>query len=170
MLIRSAAANDLPGILAIYNEAVLHTTASFDDKPASLDARLAWFEAHVKDDLPVFVAEDEAGNVAGWSALNHFRAWAGYRFTVENSVYVASPWRGQGVGKQLLSPLIPAAREREKHVIVAGMDANNQASIGLHQAFGFERVAHFKQVGYKFGRWLDLVFLQLVLAPTDAAP
>ncbi|MBC7920331.1 MAG: N-acetyltransferase [Ferruginibacter sp.] len=163
IIVRPATRSDLPAILGIYNEAVLHTTASYDYDPSTLEARTAWFEAHEANQLPVFVA-DEDGKVCGWSALNAFRPWIGYRFTVENSVYVAADRRGQGIGKLLLPPLIEAARQRGMRVILAGIDAENQSSIRLHAAFGFERVAYFKQVGYKFDRWLDLVFMELLLA------
>ena len=88
---------------------------------------------------------------------------AGYQFTVENSVYVAADQRGRGIGKQLLAPLITAAKERGFHAIIAGIDAENQASLRLHAAFGFEKVAHLRQVGFKFGRWLDVVYLELLL-------
>ena len=160
--IRPATRSDLPAILRIYNEAVLHTTASYDYEPSTLEARTTWFEAHEANQLPVFVAEGD-GEVCGWSALNTFRPWIGYRFTVENSVYVAADQRGQGVGKLLLPPLIEAARQRGMRAILAGIDAENQSSIRLHAAFGFERVAYFKQVGYKFDQWLDLVFMELLL-------
>jgi phosphinothricin acetyltransferase len=82
---------------------------------------------------------------------------------VENSVYVAADQRGKGIGKLLIAPLIQAAEQLDMHTIIAGIDATNEASIMLHRSFGFKEVAHFKQVGYKFGRWLDLTFMQLLL-------
>lgn len=162
ILIRPAVRADVPGIVAIYNEAVLNTAASYDYEPVTLEARLIWFDGHQRDDLPIFVAED-GGEVVGWSALNSYHTKIGYQFTVENSIYIALDRCGQGIGKMLMPPLIEGARSRKKRVILAGIDADNEASLRLHRAFGFEPAAHFKQVGWKFGRWLDVIYLQLIL-------
>ncbi|MBI4660774.1 MAG: N-acetyltransferase [Verrucomicrobia bacterium] len=161
--IRPATENDLPGTLEIYNEAVLNTTATYDYEPRTLEHRRAWFEDHAKHNYPVFVAEDQAGRVVGWSALNPYHDRMGYRFTTENSVYVAADRRGQGIGTLLMPPLIDAARERKFRAILAAIDAENPVSIRLHAAFGFVQVGHFKQVGFKFGRWLDVVYMELLL-------
>jgi phosphinothricin acetyltransferase len=163
MKVRTATRDDLPGILEIYNEAVLNTTASYDYEPRTLDHRVAWFEDHVRNNLPVFVAVNDAGRVVGWSALNRYRDRKGYQFTTENSVYVAADLRGRGIGKSLLRLLIEFARQHGVHAILAGIDAENQASIRLHASFGFAQVAHFKQIGFKFGRWLDVVYMELLL-------
>ncbi len=160
MHIRPALHPDLPGILEIYNEAVLHTTATYDYEPRTLEQRLEWFEERQRDHYPIFVALDGAGRVTGWSALNPFHGRPGYRFTAENSVYVAADRRGQGIGKLLLAPLIEGAKARGLHAIIAAIDADNQASIRLHAAFAFEKVGHFKQTGFKFGRWLDVVYME----------
>jgi phosphinothricin acetyltransferase len=165
--IRPANEQDLPAILDIYNDAILHTTAVYDYQSHTLEMRKAWYAAKVAGGFPIFVAEEE-GQVIGFSSLGPFRAWAAYKYTVENSIYVAPDRRGQGVGKLLLPPLIEAARQLELHALIAGIDASNEASYRLHRRFGFEEVAHFKQVGYKFGRWLDLKFLELILeTPTQ---
>ena len=163
MHIRPATRADLPGILEIYNDAVLHTTATYDYEPRTLEHRVAWFEEHEKNNYPVFVAANNAGRVVGWSALNPFHARIGYRFTTENSVYVAADQRGQGIGKLLMPPLIDAARRRGLHAILGAIDAQNEASLRLHAAFGFERVALLKQVGFKFDRWLDVVYMERLL-------
>jgi L-amino acid N-acyltransferase YncA len=163
MKIRPATHADLHAILDIYNDAVLHTTASYDYEPRTIEHRQAWFEDHVANNLPVFVAVDDSGKVVGWSALNRFHDRKGYQFTVENSVYVAADQRGRGVGKLLMPPLIEGAKSQGKHAILAAIDAQNEASIRLHAAFGFEQVAHLKQVGFKFGRWLDVVYLERLL-------
>ncbi len=163
MLIRPASRADVPAILDIYNEAVLHTTASYDYEPATLDQRTRWFEAHQQAGLPVLVAENAAGRVVGWGSLSHFRDKIGYQYTVEHSLYVAADQRRQGIGRAILLALIDSARGLGKHLIVGGVDADNEVSLKLHQALGFEQVAHFKQVGRKFGRWLDLIFLQRLL-------
>lgn len=157
--IRRARREDCPGILAIYNEAVLTTTASYDVEPRTLEHRLAWFDDHQREDYAIFVAE-ENGEVLGWSSLSRYHDRYGYRFTCENSVYVAARHRGRGLGALLLSPLIDAARERGLHSIIAVIDASNDTSLRLHQRFGFEPVGHFREVGHKFGRWLDVAYLQ----------
>ena len=161
MTVRPATHADLPAILVIYNDAVLHTTASYDYEPRTLEDRVAWFEDHQQSRYPVFAAVDEAGRVAGWSSLSRFHDRFGYRFTTENSVYVAADQRGRGIGKLLLAPLIESARQRGLHVIIAAIDSQNEASLRLHARFGFEKVGHFKQTGFKFGRWLDVVYLEL---------
>ncbi len=162
MHIRLAKEKDLPQILAIYNDIILHTTAVYDYNAHTSDMRKQWFDAKQRDGFPVFVAE-ENDSIAGFSSIGPFRAWAAYKYSVENSVYVAAGQRGKGIGKLLLAPLIEASKKKDMHVIIASIDASNIASLRLHQSFGFEEVAHFKQVGYKFGRWLDLKFLELIL-------
>lgn len=163
MQIRPAHLGDLPGILEIYNDAVLNTTATYDYEPRTLEHRTQWFEERRRDNYPIFVAVNEQDRVVGWSALNPFHARMGYRFTSENSVYVASDCRGRGVGKLLLGPLIDAGKERGLHAIIAAIDADNSVSIRLHAGFGFEKVGHFKQTGFKFGRWLDVVYMEKLL-------
>jgi phosphinothricin acetyltransferase len=160
--IRHAIANDLPQILAIYNDVIINTTAVYEYEPHTLEMRQQWFNTKQEQGLPVFVAE-EGEKILGLSSIGPFRAWAAYKYSVENSVYVASEARGKGIGKLLIPPLIDAAKQLQLHTIIAGIDAGNEASIMLHKHFGFEEVAHFKQVGWKFGRWLDLKFLQLIL-------
>jgi len=169
MQVRPATQADLSAILGIYNDAVLTTTASYDYEPRTLEHRVAWFETHAEQRLPIFVAANPEGDVLGWSSLSRYHDRKGYQFTVENSVYVAAAHRGRGLGKLLLSPLIESARGLGLKAIIATIDAENEASIRLHASFGFEKVGHFKQVGFKFGRWLDLSFYQLVL-PTPLQP
>src|SRR5437762_2022261 len=117
MKIRPAIHEDLPAILDIYNEAVLNTTASYDYEPRTLEHRTAWFEDHLEHNYPVFVAANSEGRVIGWSSLSRFHDRMGYRFTSENSVYVAADQRGRGVGRLLISPLIESARERGFHAV-----------------------------------------------------
>ncbi|HXG46133.1 MAG TPA: GNAT family N-acetyltransferase [Methylomirabilota bacterium] len=163
MNIRPATHADLPAILEIYNEAVLNTTGTYDYEPRSLEQRRQWFEERRQGGYPVFVAEEETGRIVGWSALNPYHSRPGYRFTAENSVYIAADRRGQGVGKRLLAPLIDAARQRGLHAIIAAIDATNAASVRLHERFGFKVVGQFKEVGFKFGRWLDVTYMELLL-------
>jgi L-amino acid N-acyltransferase YncA len=167
--IRTACEADLPALLAIYNHVILHTTAVYTYEPQTMEARAAWYADKLKAGYPVFVAE-EAGRVVGFSSYGPFRAWPAYKYTIENSVYVTEDQRGKGIGKLLIRPLIASARAQGFHAIIAGIDSSNAASIRLHGSFGFEEVAHFRQVGYKFGRWLDLTFLELLLPGTPAEP
>ena len=155
-------AEDVPALLEIYNHIIINTTAVWHEEPHTLLMRQQWFAEKVEKKLPVFVAE-ENNIVVGFSTIGPFRPWFGYRFTVENSVYVAAESRGKGVAKLLMPPLIDAARQLGLHAIVAGIEASNEASIELHKKFGFIEVAHFKEVGYKFERWLDLKFLELII-------
>ena len=159
---REATIEDLPSILEIYNDAILNTTAVYDYKPHTLEMRKQWFDAKQQQGFPVFVAEED-GEIVGFSSIGPFRAWEAYKYSVENSIYVKEGCRGKGIGKLLLKPLIEAARQLNLHTIIAGIDATNEVSIKLHAQFGFEEVAYFKQVGYKFGRWLDLKFMQLIV-------
>lgn len=157
--VRRARREDCPEILAIYNDAVLTTTASYDFEPRTIEHRLAWYEAHVKQDFAVFVAEEQ-GRVVGWSSLSPYHDRAGYRYTAENSIYVAADRRGLGLGSKLLAPLLDAARLRGLHTVIAVIDASNEASLRLHRKFGFVQCGHFRQVGHKFERWLDVVYMQ----------
>jgi len=161
-LVRPATEADLPDILAIYNEAILNTTAVYDYTPHTLAMRRDWFAAKSRSGFPVIVTEVD-GQVAGFGALGAFRTWEAYRYTAENSLYVAPDYRGQGLGKRLLAHLIETAEALQLHAIVAGIDADNTVSLKLHEQFGFREVAHFPQVGYKFDRWLDLKFMQRLL-------
>ena len=160
--IREAIEADLRQLLVVYNEIILNTTAVYDYEPHTMEMRKQWFDAKKIQGFPVFVAE-ESERILGFSSIGPFRAWAAYKYSVENSVYVAAEARGKGIGKLLLAPLIDSARRLQLHTIIAGIDATNEASLRLHKSFGFEEVAHFKEVGWKFGRWLDLKFLQLIV-------
>lgn len=160
--VRPATRGDVPAILDIYNEAVLHTTASYDLEPVTLASRLAWWDDKAAHGHPVFVAE-RGGTVLGWSTYGAFRTKPGYAHTAEHSVYVSAAAHRQGLGRALMQPVITHARDAGLHVLVGGVDASNAASIALHVSLGFEQVAHFRQVGRKFGRWLDLAFMQLLL-------
>lgn len=160
--IRQADENDLPAMLAIYNDIIIHTTAVWHSEPHTLQMRQEWFALKMELGHPVYVATDQ-GEIAGFSTIGPFRPWHGYRFTVENSVYVATESRGKGIAKLLMPPIIYAAKVLNLHAIVAGIEAENIASIELHKKFGFVEVAHFKEVGYKFDRWLDLKFLELII-------
>ena len=160
--IRNATENDLQPMLDIYNEIIMNTTAIFQYDPHTLEQRKEWFAQKKKENYPVFVAE-ENNMIVGFSTFGQFRNWLAYKYSVENSVYIKADQRGKGIGKLLLQPLIDAAKQMRLHTIIAGIVADNEASMALHQKFGFVEVAHFKEVGYKFDKWLDLKFLQLML-------
>ena len=162
VLIRDANESDLPVILDIYNDVIVNTTAVYSEKPHTLQMRKDWYMDRINNDFPVFVA-DINGNIAGFCSFGHFRAWPCYRYTAELSLYVEGSYRGKGISKIMLQALIDRAREMNIHALLAGISADNQISINLHRSFGFVEVAHFKEVGYKFGRWLDLKFLELIL-------
>ncbi|WP_108660665.1 GNAT family N-acetyltransferase [Acuticoccus kandeliae] len=163
MDIRDAVAADIPGITAIYNDAVLNTTAIWNEIVVDEANRLAWLEARRAANYPVLVAAGADGAVLGYASFGDWRAWDGYRHTVEHSVYVRAGQRGAGIGAALMAALIDRARACGKHVMVAGIEADNLASVRLHERLGFEKTGHLKEVGTKFGRWLDLAFLQLTL-------
>lgn len=162
MIVRAATPADVGVITAIYNEAVQHTTASWDLEPVSLPSRQEWYRRRTGDGWPVLVAED-GGEVVGWGALGPFRDKAGYLHSAEHSVYVRLSRRGGGIGSALLTALIEEARQRRMHVLIGGVSADNAGSVAFHERHGFVRVAHFREVGRKFDRWLDLIFLQLDL-------
>jgi phosphinothricin acetyltransferase len=164
--IRDAREADLAALLAIYNDAVLTTTAVYDYKPRSAEQQAAWFRAKREQNLPVLVAE-EGNTVVGFASYGPFRPWPAYLHSVENSLYVA-PDRRAGIGSLLLPALIRRAADRGLHTMIAGIDATNETSLRLHAKFGFERVAQFREVGWKFERWLDLAFLQLMLGKRAA--
>ena len=167
MEIRDAGLADIDGITAIYNDAVLHTTAIWNDLTVDAANRTAWLADRQKAGYPVLVAVDSNQAVLGYASFGDWRAFEGYRHTVEHSVYVRNDQRGRGIGVALMQALIGRARLIGKHVMVAGIEANNAGSIGLHEKLGFEHVGHMKEVGMKFGAWLDLAFMQLKL---DARP
>lgn len=167
MKIRDAGPADMTVVADIYNHAVLNTTAIWNEAAVDLANRLAWLGDRRKAGYPVLVAVDENDHVLGYASFGDWRAFDGYRHTVEHSVYVHIDQRGKGVGEALMVALIARARAIGKHVMVAGIEARNEGSIRLHEKLGFEHVGLMKQVGTKFGAWLDLTFMQLTLDRRD---
>ncbi|MYZ47971.1 GNAT family N-acetyltransferase [Propylenella binzhouense] len=171
LLVRAATEADLPGVLAIYNHAVAHTTAIWNDVLVDLDNRRAWWRGRVEAGFPVLVAvaggadraADRAEPVLGYASYGPFRAFDGYRLTVEHSVYVAEGARRRGVATALLRALEREARSAGLHVMVGGVAADNEPSLRLHARLGFVETGRMPEVGTKFGRWLDLVLMQKVL-------
>ncbi len=156
-------------ILAIFNDAIINSTALYDYKARTADNMVAWFDAKQKGGYPVIGLEDAHGELLGFASYGAFRAYPAYKYTMEHSVYVRNDQRGKGLGQQLLQALIEQARSDDVHVLVGAIDAANVGSISLHEKLGFRSVGLMPQVGFKFGRWLDLALYQLVLQ-TPAQP
>ncbi|URM28443.1 N-acetyltransferase family protein [Pseudomonas frederiksbergensis] len=168
--IRDALLADLPAIRDIYNDAVLNTTAIWNYKTVDLDNRQAWFSARHAQGYPVLVIVDGDNSVLGYASFGDWRPFDGFRHTVEHSVYVRNDQRGNGLGPQLMEALIERAKGCNKHVMVAAIESGNGASIRLHDRAGFVVTGQMPQVGTKFGRWLDLTFMQLILDPGVMPP
>ncbi len=160
--IRTADERDLPAILAIYNDAVAHTTAIWNETLVDLENRRAWVRERQGRGFPVLVADEGAG-AAGYGTFGEFRPHDGYRVTVEHSIYVTESARGRGLGKALLAALIEEARRLDKRAMIGAIDATNELSLGLHRKFGFVEAGRLPGVGVKFGRPLDLVLMQKTL-------
>ena len=167
MLIRASIQDDLPVICEIYNDAVANTTAIWNETLVDVANRTAWLKARVDAGYPVLVAVSDEGDVVGYASFGDWRAFDGYRHTVEHSVYVHKDRRGGGIGRKLMVALIAEAERLGKHVMIAGIESENTASIRLHAQLGFVDTGRMREVGTKFGRWLDLTFMQLVL-PTGS--
>lgn len=150
-------------ILAIFNEAIAHSTALYDYKPRAPESMTPWFEAKARGGFPVIGVEDADGTLLAFGSFGTFRAWPAYKYSVEHSVYVHVDHRGRGLGRLVMQALIEAAKARGVHAMIGGIDASNAGSIALHDKLGFRHVGTLPQVGFKFGRWLDLAFWQLLL-------
>lgn len=160
--IRPAEAKDLPGILEIINHNILHSTAVYDYEPKSLADMQAWYTERQQEGYKLIVAEFD-GAVAGYAAYGIFKPKAGYKYTVEHSVYVSENFHGKGIGKQLMAKLIAIAKAEGIHSMIGVIDADNASSIAFHKQFGFKETGFLKEAGFKFGRWLDVTFMQLIL-------
>ncbi|MHB8065582.1 MAG: GNAT family N-acetyltransferase [Ruminiclostridium sp.] len=159
--IRKAEKSDLLRITDIYNEAVENTTASFDINPQTLEQRAIWF-SHYGDSHPLVVCEID-GYIAGYASLSEFRSKEGYKNTCELSVYIDPHYQRRGIGNKLMGYMIELGKEIGFHVIMSGITADNEISIKMHEKLGFEHCGHMKEVGFKFGRYLDCVFYQLII-------
>lgn len=156
-------------ILDIFNEAIVHSTALYDYQPRTLQNMVTWFEVKRAGGFPVIGIEDSDGSLIAFGSFGTFRAWPAYKYTVEHSVYVHKAHRGRGLGIAVMRALVEAARQRGVHALIGGIDASNAGSIALHERLGFRHVGTLPEVGFKFGRWLDLAFYQLLL-DTPASP
>jgi phosphinothricin acetyltransferase len=160
-IVRPASRDDLPAINAIYNHYVLHSTATYQTVPSTEREREEWFEAR-GERHPVVVAEID-GVVVGWGSLNKFHARQAYENSVDDSIYLHHEHLGRGMGSLILAELIRLAKEIGHHTILGGIDASQAPSIALHEKFGFVKVSHLKEVGFKQGRWLDVIWMQKML-------
>ena len=155
-------------ILAIFNDAIVNSTALYDYKPRTSQMMITWFDAKAKGKFPVIGMENDAGDLIGFASYGTFRVWPAYKYSIEHSVYVDARFRGQGIGQRLLHEIINAAQEQNYHLMVGVIDAANSVSIRLHEKLGFVHCGTIRHAGFKFGRWLDVVFYQLILStPTD---
>lgn len=161
VVIRPATESDLVAINDIYNHYVLRSTCTYQEEPEPLEGRQAWFNRH-GEKHPIIIAE-VGGQAVGWGSLSAYHQRSAYRQTVENSVYVHHEHQHRGIGSLLLEELIGRAEKLGHHAIIAGIDAEQTASVALHTKFGFERVGCLKQIGFKFGRWLDVVYMERIL-------
>ncbi|ALM86515.1 GNAT family N-acetyltransferase [Bordetella sp. N] len=150
-------------ILAIFNHAILTSTALYDYQARTDASMQAWFDAKRKGNYPVVGFEDENGVLMGFASYGPFRPFPAFKYSVEHSVYVDQRFRGQGLGEALLRAIVERARQQDYHVVVGAIDASNTVSCALHEKLGFKRAGEIPQAGFKFGRWLDLVFYQLRL-------
>jgi phosphinothricin acetyltransferase len=162
MTIRPAEERDLESILDIMNDSILHSTANYFYDVRSSEYINGWFKEKRAENTPVLVS-DLKGNVVGYATYSIFRPRDAYKFSAEHSIYIHQDFRNKGIGSQLMGSIIEAAKAQNFHTLIAGIDADNKGSINFHKKFGFEEVAHFHEVGFKFDRWLDLIFMQLFL-------
>lgn len=156
-------------LLAIFNHEIAHSTALYEYQPRSLAMMSAWFDGKVQGGWPVIAAEDDTGRLLGFASYGPFRAYQAFKYTVEHSVYVQAQCQSRGVGRALMAALTTLAEQHQVHVMVGTIDSANLASIALHERLGFSLAGALQQTGYKFGRWLDLLFYQRILA-TPAHP
>lgn len=156
-------------ILEIFNDAIVNSTALYDYHPRPIESMVSWFATKQAGNFPVLGVVDEDGRLMGFASYGTFRPFPAYKYTVEHSVYIHKDHRGKGLGLMLMKRLIETAQQHDIHVMVGGIDLSNQGSIRLHEKLGFEHSGTIRQAGYKFGRWLDLGFFQLVLQ-TPAEP
>lgn len=150
-------------VLSIFNHAIIHSTALFDYKPRPVESMKSWFEVKRKNNFPVIGVEDDDENLLGFVSYGTFRGWPAYKYSVEHSIYVHHEHRKKGIGGILLKSMVARAVEQNYHLLIGCIEATNMASIHLHQKHGFTHSGTIAQAGYKFGRWLDVAFYQLVL-------
>lgn len=154
-------------ILAILNEAIVNSTALYDYKPRTRESMESWFDVKFKNKFPVIGLVEDNDKLLGFGSYGTFRAWPAYKYSVEHSLYVHHEHRGKDYGKIILQEIIQDAQRKSYHNLIAGIDAANNPSKKLHESLGFTFSGRIKHAGYKFSRWLDLDFYQLLLATPD---
>lgn len=162
IVIRQAETKDMKGILEILNYEILNSTSVYDYTERTYEKQLKWFENKLKENMPVIIAHN-GKEIVGYGTFGQFRPFDGYKFTVEHSIYVKNNTRAKGIGYKLMTRLIGLAKEKGLHSMIAGIDASNEKSINFHKKFCFKETGTIKEAGFKFDKWLDLVFMQLVL-------
>jgi L-amino acid N-acyltransferase len=150
-------------ILDILNEAIATSTALYDYNPRTIESMKLWFDIKNANSFPVLGLVNDQQQLMAFGSFGTFRAFPAFKYSVEHSVYVHKDFRGKGYGRIIMQALIEAASSRNLHALIGAIDANNTASINLHKSLGFMQVGVLSQVGFKFGRWLDLAFYQLLL-------
>lgn len=163
--IRPASEKDLSEILAIYNDAVLHTTATFDTEPRSMESQLEWFRKH-KSNHPVLVAEKD-GIIIGWASLSPWSDRCAYDTTVEVSVYLEPNSRGMGIGAELLTTVTLEGSKSNNHTVLSRITSDNLASIRIHEKAGYKTIGIMKEVGFKFGKFLDVTMMQYIYSNNE---
>ena len=158
----AATTADIPQILEIVNHNILNETCIYDIDERPLEVQLQWFENQMKNNYPVIVAKFE-NTVLGYASYAQYRPKVGYKFSMEHSIYIHPKHQNKGIGKELLKELIHLATLNNVHVLIGGIDANNQGSIAFHEKLGFEVVGRMNEVGFKFDKWLDLIWMQKTL-------
>jgi phosphinothricin acetyltransferase len=161
--LRLATPADLPAVNAIYNHYVLNSTCTYQTVPSTEQERAEWFAAHGPKHPVVVAVDEESGSVVGWGSLSKFHPRQAYENSVVDSIYIHHEWRGRGVGTLVLAELLRLAKDIGHHTVLGGADAAQAGSIALHAKFGFEKVSHLKEVGFKFGQWLDVIWMQKML-------
>ena len=166
--IRPCVEAQLPEILDMFNDAIINTTSVYDYDPRTMEFMMDWYFSKLKGDYPIIGLFDNDSNLLAFGTYGPFRTRPAYKYSIEHSVYVRKDMRGRGFGKVMLNEIIKRAIKDEYHVLVGGIDADNKISIRLHEKMGFEFAGTIKHAGYKFGKWLDLSFYQLILnTPTN---
>lgn len=165
-LIRPYQQSDAPAILDIINDSILYTSHNYDYEPKTLSELMKLFEEKISGDYPILVGE-VAGEIGGYATYGRFRAKPGYNKTIEHSIYLNKKAQSKGLGTAMMRQLIEIAAGKDFHVMIAGMDSENTGSYQFHERLGFKEVARFPEVGFKFGKWQTLVFMQLILKAKD---
>ena len=162
-LIKTCDETHLPEILDMFNDAIINTTSVYDYQPRTMEFMIEWYNSKLKGGYPLIGLFDNNGNLLGFGTYGSFRSRPAYKYSIEHSIYVRNEMRGRGYGKVLLKEIINQAIHDDYHVIIGGIDSDNEISIRLHEKMGFEFAGLIKHAGYKFGKWLDLSFYQLIL-------